>query len=617
MIKGDSLMFRGRLRGTALWGGSLLLAGCMLNIFLQAASLGMKFGAVADWVARYPALYLAGSLFLFFLLLLFAALVPGGYPGPLLAVAVVVLLGTADNRKLATTGEPLFPWDLMLLKNAGEMRHITRGMLSPLWIAIAAALIVLLLYGMRKLPKVRMRLTWRLLLGGVSAALAGGFLFVVGSGSSLASSLHYENLYWNQKVNYTQNGFLFAFAGNLHQNVMEKPDGYSREAILRIAAKYGGNGSEAANPAPTGGTEAEQDAKMPDILFMMDEAFFDPTRLPGYSFSADPLVFIHGAAKSSPSGYLLSPEFGGNTANVEFEALTGLSMYFLNDGSVPFQQRLVKMSSLPSIVSILKQRGYAALALHPFDDTFYNRNRVYPMLGFDRFTSEKDLPKAARMTPGGYISDLAAVQEAVRELRASKGPAFLHLVTMQNHFPFTSGKNGPNTIAVSSGKEAYRKELETYAQDAKLTDEALAELAKELKELPRRTVAVFWGDHLPALSAGIYAEAGWDAKPRLKHETKLMLLANFDIGTEGTGTLSPAFLGPEVFRRAGLAEPPFYQLLDRVKAELPGLSGSVRIGSGGNEIRKLTPEQQALLSDYRLVEYDLLEGKQYSAKLMF
>lgn len=59
------------------------------------------------------------------------------------------------------------------------------------------------------------------------------------------------------------------------------------------------------------------------------------------------------------------------------------------------------MSSLPSIVSILKDRGYEALALHPFDETFYNRNRVYPVLGFDRFTSEKDLPDADRLTPGG------------------------------------------------------------------------------------------------------------------------------------------------------------------------------------------------------------------------
>jgi phosphoglycerol transferase MdoB-like AlkP superfamily enzyme len=351
---------------------------------------------------------------------------------------------------------------------------------------------------------------------------------------------------------------------------------------------------------------------------MMDEAFFDPTRLPGYTLSEDPLKFIHGEAGETPSGYLLSPEFGGNTANVEFEALTGLSMYFLGDGTIPYQQRIVKMSSLPSIVSILKERGYRALALHPFDETFYNRNRVYPVLGFDSFTSEKDLADAARLTPDGYISDKSAVQEAVRELKEADGPTFLHLVTMQNHFPFTKGLNGPNTITVEGGQPARKDELETYVQDTKLTDEALAYLQQELKSIKRPTVAVFWGDHLPALSAGIYTEAGWNQEPRLKHETKLMILANYDIGNEALGTLSPAFLGPTVFSLSGQTLPAYYKLLEQVQAELPGLSKNVLVGSGSTGVvTGLTAAQQGLLDDYRLIEYDLLEGEKYAEGLMF
>lgn len=42
------------------------------------------------------------------------------------------------------------------------------------------------------------------------------------------------------------------------------------------------------------------------------------------------------------------------------------------------------------------------------------------------------------------------------------------------------------------------------------------------------------------------------------------------------------------------------------------------IGPGDTGILKeLTPEQQALLNDYRLVEYDLLEGEKYAESLMF
>ncbi|WP_238649831.1 LTA synthase family protein [Paenibacillus piscarius] len=587
----------------------LLVVGFGLNFFLQAATFRMELAKALEWIGANPLLYLSGSLFIFFILLLSSVIVPNAYAGPALVSALFVLLGIASDQKLATRGEPLFPWDLMVLKNAEGMSKITSGIISPLAIIVAALLVAGLVYLIIKLPKNRISFPLRAVLGGISVGLGAYFLVLVSSQSPVVTAMNYQNIFWNQKVNYTQNGFVYAFAGNLRQSLMEKPAGYSREAVEAVAAKYKAVPDEAA---------AAGSGEQPNILFIMNEAFFDPTRLPGYTLSEDPLKFIHGAAEQTPSGYLLSPEFGGNTANVEFEALTGLSMYFLGDGTIPYQQRLVKMSSLPSIVSILKSRGYEALALHPFDETFYNRNRVYPMLGFDRFTSERDLPDAGRLSPDGYISDKAAVDEAVGQLKAASGPAFLHLVTMQNHFPFTKGLNGPNTISVEGALPEQKDELETYMQDAKLTDEALAYLQQELLTVKRPTIAVFWGDHLPALSAGIYTEAGWDQQPRLKHETQLMILANFDIGKEPLGSLSPAFLGPAVFKLSGQSLPAYYKLLEQVREAIPGLSKQVLIGPGDSGILKeLTSEQQTLLDDYRLIQYDLLEGEQYADSLMF
>lgn len=596
--------------GRRLW--YMLLAcffgGFVLNFIIQAASLDLNAGRVLNWISEYYWLYLSGSLFFFFVLLAFAAIVPNMYAGPLIAFILCVVLGIADYKKLTTTGEPLFPWDLMLLKNAGEMAKITKGMISPLPVVLAVLLVAAFVYLLRKLPGIRAGLAVRSVLILVSAGAIAGFVSMVGGQSTLATSMRYQNIYWNQKVNYTENGFLYAFTGNLKQNLMEKPEGYSREAIEAIAEKYGALQGSGSRPAP---------AESPNILFIMDEAFFDPTRLSSYTFSEDPLSFIHREESQTPSGYLLSPEFGGNTANVEFEALTGMSMYLLNDGSIPYQQRIVKMSSLPSIVSILKDRGYRALALHPFDDTFYNRNKVYPVLGFDKFTSQTDMPDAERLTPDGYISDMAAVKEALNELKSSDQPSFLHLVTMQNHFPFTKGLNGPTTITVGGVTPERKDELETYVQDTKLTDSALAYLAAQLKTMERPTVVVFWGDHLPALSDDIYLQAGFDQNPRLKHETKLMILANFDIGTEPLGTMSPAFLGPTVFSLSGQKLPAYYKLLEQVKAELPGLSKSVLIGGSDKVVPKLTDRQQQLLNDYKMVQYDMLEGDDYAKDLLF
>ncbi|MNI80573.1 hypothetical protein D3C73_1371100 [compost metagenome] len=95
-----------------------------------------------------------------------------------------------------------------------------------------------------------------------------------------------------------------------------------------------------------------------------------------------------------------------------------------------------------------------------------------------------------------------------------------------------------------------------------------------------------------------------------------MILANFDIGNSPLGTLSPAYLGPAVFKLSGQTLPPYYTMLEQMRAQLPGLSKKVLIGASG-ELSSLSPEQQSLLDDYRMVEYDLLEGEGYAADLMF
>ncbi|WP_052087733.1 LTA synthase family protein [Paenibacillus wynnii] len=587
---------------------ALFISGFVLNFILQAASYDMNIIRVFNWISEFYWLYLFGSLFFFFLLLAVAALLPNMYAGPLVVFMACVTLGFVDYKKLTTTGEPLFPWDLMLLKNAGEMSRITKGMVSPLAIIMAVVLLAGLIWLIFKLPKLTIRLPLRFTYLLLSLSMIWGFGLMVGGQHTLASAIRYQNIYWNQKVNYTQNGFLFAFTGNLRQDLIEKPEHYSRETLMQIAKKYNSLPDIASVSTPV---------EQPNIVYMMDEAFFDVTRLPAFTWSEDPLKFIHSKEKLSPSGELLSPEFGGNTANIEFEALTGMSMYFLKDGSIPYQQKIVKMSSLPSIVSILKDRGYKTLAVHPFDDTFYNRNRVYPILGFEQFTSEQEMQNGGRITPNGYISDRSAVQEVVQELKASDKPTFVHLITMQNHFPFVKGMNGPNTITAEGVKPEHKEELETYVQDTKLTDEALAFLDQELKTIKRPTIVVFWGDHLPALSAGIYTQAGWDSNSRMKHETQLLYIANFDIGKQPLGTLSPAFIGPSIFKLTGQSLPAYYKLLEKVQEEIPGLSKNVLVGASGDIITGLTAAQQELLNDYRLVEYDMLEGENYSQSLLF
>ena len=70
-------------------------------------------------------------------------------------------------------------------------------------------------------------------------------------------------------------------------------------------------------------------------------------------------------APNTISGHLYVSVLGGNTANSEFEYLTGDSMAFLPSGSIPYQQYLNKYAL--SIVSHMKELGYSTTAMHPYN----------------------------------------------------------------------------------------------------------------------------------------------------------------------------------------------------------------------------------------------------------
>ena len=63
-----------------------------------------------------------------------------------------------------------------------------------------------------------------------------------------------------------------------------------------------------------------------NVIYIMNESFADPLELEGLDLQSDPIPFTRALMDTSYSGELLSQGYGGGTANIEFEALTGFSM---------------------------------------------------------------------------------------------------------------------------------------------------------------------------------------------------------------------------------------------------------------------------------------------------
>ena len=91
-------------------------------------------------------------------------------------------------------------------------------------------------------------------------------------------------------------------------------------------------------------------------------------------------------------------------------------MQFLPTGSTPYQAYVKR--ELPSLASYLKQYGYETLACHFASGSNWNRDQVYPLLGFDTFLTDTDVGELEEIH--GYPSDQADYEEVCRQYEAWK-----------------------------------------------------------------------------------------------------------------------------------------------------------------------------------------------------
>ncbi|MEV5109606.1 sulfatase-like hydrolase/transferase [Bacillus sp. LBA3-1-1.1] len=590
----------------------------LLFIFTQN---NMDFVNTLNWIYNYNAQFIF-SLIVIYAIYVFVYNVLGKvFLSTILTSILLIILAIVNHFKIVFRGDPLYPSDFTQI---GHMQSVIPMVMDYFsWgyiLLVIVSVVACILAGMYI----------RKYIQNVKVHVGVRVLFIIGSVFVLYAYGNFTNTFmnkwfqksgiefvlWNQNENYASNGFVLGFISNLDTTVIEKPKDYSKENMIQIAndikKKYSSN------------IGAQKQKEKPNIIFVMSESFWDPTKLTNLSFSEDPLPNLHHYIENFPGGQTISPTFGGNTANVEFEALTSYSMSLLKPGSIPYQQVVTNKKEIPSITRELKKEGYYTSAIHSFGRSFFKRDDVYRVLGFDKFNAQGTMENVE--VDGDYISDLSMSKEIIAELEKQKQPTFIHAVTMQNHFPFTEGRFGENQIEISGlDNEESKAELETYTEGLRRSDEALQYLIEQLDNLDRSTLLVFFGDHLPSLGTNksLYKETGYITNEKTPSErlamtqTPLLMYANFDIPNDNLGLVSPIYFSNLVFDYAGLNKVPFYQFLSKLYEEIPVLRDELRIGKDGEAIKSLTEKQKEMLKQYELIQYDLLVGKQYSKDIVF
>lgn len=580
---------------------NLYLQWCQNNLSVE---LALKFAF--SW---HTAKFFLACLVLLLLYGFFASIAGSLWIGGIFYTVVIGVLGYADYLKMAYRQEPVYPDDLKMITQWGMLRELIGTgpfILVLLCGALATAASIWSIYKSKRLKK---RL--QLFRAGVLLTCIAGLLYAshFNDEKNLLRKAYNQTALWipySQKMNYYNTGFIGGFLFNLRVEAMEKPKDYSADKVKQIAKKYTKLAEE---------KNKDRKEEKPNIVYVMSESFSDPTHLNGLTVTGNPLEDYYTLAKASISGKMLSQNYGGGTANIEFEALTSFSMGLLNPQmTTPYTMLLPKMTVVPSLVSFLTNQGYQTTAIHPYDTSMYKRKDVYGVFGFNEFLHQDTMTYTDKIGNNPYISDESAYQEVLAKLKAEQKPQFVHLVTMQTHMPYT---NKYTTLDYEmTGDSSDRNSIENYLQDIAYSSQALKQFMAELEKLPKRTLVVFWGDHLP----GIYSEELQQKNEEITmHQTEFAILdSKKQLPKRQLEISSPFYFAPNLMEYSQQKTNGLYELLLLLQEKLPAFEKGMyyQEDSWKKEV-SLSGNAKTYYQDYQMMQYDILQGKQYSLQTDF
>ena len=435
------------------------------------------------------------------------------------------------------------------------------------------------------------------------------------------------------------NGPSTTFLSLVNVKIMDKPESYSKATMNEVAARYQKAAKEINKKRVNRLTDNT-------VIMILSESFSDPLRAPRVSYSIDPMPNIRTLKNQTTSGLMLSPGYGGGTANIEYQEITGLNLANFSDSlTVPYQQ-LVPNQKAPYAFNQIWTERYgkqSAQAVHPYAQNMYLRHTNYKKFGFEHLYTDDSDPRAPyteRIDNSPYIDDSSAYQDIVDLIGKKKQstPQFLQLITMQNHTPYNDWYSNnefkeANTSTDLSGWE--RNNIDTFTKGVSYTDQATIDFLNKLNEIDKPITVIFYGDHLP----GIYPNSFNDKNNELPlHETDYFIWSNDASASHNTKLDSSvsAYTSSNYFMALAAEHmnakvTPYLAMLTELYQNVPAMSrlsstsnwtakgSTTYLDSNGNVLdpSSFSKKTKRLLRDYKLVQYDMTAGKNYLSSTNF
>ena len=385
-----------------------------------------------------------------------------------------------------------------------------------------------------------------------------------------------ETFFGNLAYAYRDYGVPYCFTSTWLNTGIRKPADYSEGTVRNIFSKGDlGKGK-------TYQIEQKDEAKdRPNIIFLQLESFIDPTMVRGFAYSKDPIPNYRKLMKDYSCGYLTVPSVGAGTANTEFESMTGISVKFFGPGEYPYKSVLLQ-KTCESIPYDLKNIGYSTHAIHNHRGAFYGRNKVFPNLGFDTFTSLEYMNNVAR-TAKNWAKDGLLTDQIFDALKSTEGRDYIYTISVQGHgkYPTEQVLENPAVKVTKAPSEAQKWQYEYYVNQVYEMDQFVKSLTDQLSKFDEKVVLVMYGDHLPALDM-----TEEDMKNNNLFTTEYVIWDNFGLKKQDKN-LAAYEIGAEVLNRVNIHD----GLLTRYHQEYQG--------------------SRTYMRDLEMLAYDMLYGKDY------
>ena len=565
----------------------------VITFYLMEAYTHNPFEEVRPWAQFF-------NILLFELLAWIFVSVTGKIQSGLrIELVTAMIYGIANAYVVRFRTNPIVPWDIFSWKTAASVasNYDFKPDIRMIVVTLAfLGMIVLLQFVKTGMPKFQL---WkRLIPAGACCIVLVLFVNLLQDEDFQTGHRLYPFLFTPAFMTQV-NGVAVTFAMDLAYMTVEKPAGYDAVKEQALLESYAGQEDDT--------DSSEKKEELPNIIVVMNESFSDLNVLGDFTTNEDYMPYLHSlqnGAENTVTGYLNVSVCGGNTANTEFEFLTGNSMAFLPQGSIPYQQYITK--ELPALPAYLASLGYETVATHPYYADGWDRDKVYPLLGFSESIFKDQYWGAGYVRK--YVSDNSCVDKIIElyEKKEEGTPLFVFNVTMQNHGGYSDTYDNFTPDITVEGVES--TPLSQYLSLVRLSDQALEKLISYFEEADEKTIVVFFGDHQPMVEESFYETlAGkplteWTlAEAQSRYIVPFFIWANYEIDAEENVFTSANFLSELMFEKAGIKLLPYQEFLKEVREEIPAMDGGAWRDKDGTW--EVLDTSQPILEEYWRLQY--------------